>query len=64
MSSSRVLGFKQRRPGGIRHPEPAFLLTIPLVRPVLRDLKQREKDEAEFRVPDTAGAALFDIENA
>ena len=42
----------------------AFLLTIPLVGPVLRDLKQREKQEAEFRVPDTAGAALFETENA
>ena len=41
----------------------AFLLTIPLVGPVLRDLKQREKEEAEFRVPDTAGAVLFDTEN-
>ena len=41
----------------------AFLLTIPLVGPVLRDLKQREKEEAGLRVPDTAGAVLFDTEN-
>ena len=38
----------------------AFLLTIPLVRPVLRDLKRLEAEEAALRVPDTAGAELIE----